>query len=89
MLTFMAAQSLSPVQLFETPWTVVHQAPLSMEFPRPEYWSELPFPTPGDLLHPGIEPTFFKSPALAGGFFTTVPPRKTYTFIGLTHCSFV
>ena len=46
---------------FATPWTVALQAPLSMEFPRQEYWSGLPFPSPGDLLDPGIEPT---SPAL-------------------------
>ena len=50
------------------PWTVAHQAPLSMGFPRQEYWSGMPFPSPGDLLNPGIKPT---SPALAGGFFTT------------------
>ena len=48
------AQSLSHVQLFGTPWTVTHQAPLSMEFFRQEYWSELSFPTPGDLPNPGI-----------------------------------
>ena len=46
------------------------QAPLSMGFPRQEYWSGLPFPPPGDLPHPGVEPT---SPALAGGFFTAEP----------------
>ena len=49
-----------------TPWTVARQAPLSMGFPRQKYWSELPFPSPGDLPHPGIEPT---SPALVGGIF--------------------
>ena len=43
-----------------TPWTATHQAPLSMGFPRQEYWSGLPFPSPGDLLDPGIEP---RSPA--------------------------
>ena len=48
-------QFLSPVQLFVTPWTVTCQAPLSMEFPRQEYWSGLPFPSPGDLPDPGIE----------------------------------
>ncbi|ELR53618.1 hypothetical protein M91_05555, partial [Bos mutus] len=49
-----------------------HQAPLSMGFPRQEYWSGgLPFPSPGDLTDPGIEPTSLLSPALAGGFFTT------------------
>ena len=59
-----------------TPWTVVGQAPLSMRFARHEYWSGLPFPLPGDLPNPGIEPAFLVSPALAGGFFTTEPPRK-------------
>ena len=49
------------------------QAPLSMEFPKQEYWSVLPFPFPGDLPNLGIEPTF---PALAGGFFTTELPGK-------------
>ena len=46
---------------FGTPWTITHQAPLSMGFPRQEYWSGLPFPSPGDLPSPGTEPT---SPAL-------------------------
>ena len=58
---------------FATPWTVAHQAPLSVGFPREEYWSGLPFPLPGDLPDQGIEPA---SPALAGGFFTTEPPGK-------------
>ena len=49
---------LSHVQLFVTSWTVAHQALLSMGFPRQEYWSGLPFPPPGDLPDPGIEPTF-------------------------------
>ena len=53
-----------------TPWTVAPQAPLSRGSSRQEYWSGLPFPTPGDLPNPGIEP---RSPALAGGFFTTEP----------------
>ena len=57
---------------FATPWTVARQAPLSMGFPGQEYWG-LPFPSPGDLPNPGIEPT---SSALAGGFFTTKPPGK-------------
>ena len=48
---------LSCVQLFVTPWTVAHQAPLSMGFSRQEYWSGLPFPSPGDLPDPGIKPT--------------------------------
>ena len=72
----MCAQSLSHVQLFVTPWTVGCQAPLFMEFSRQEYWNGLLFTTPGDLPDPGIEPASFVSPALAGGFFTTVPPGK-------------
>ena len=59
-----------------TPWTVAHQAPLSMGFSRQKYWSGLPFPPPGDLLDPGIEPVSLVPPALAGGFFTTKPPAK-------------
>ena len=63
---------LSHVPLFATPWTVAFQT-LSMGFPRQEHKSGLPFPTPGDLPDPGIEPM---SPALAGRFFTTEPPGK-------------
>ena len=63
---------------FATPWTVTCQAPLSMGFPRQEYWSGLPLPSPGDLPDPGIEP---KSPALAGGFFTSEPPGKPLILI--------
>ena len=58
------------------PWTVARQAPLSVEFSRQEYWSGLPFPPPGDLPNPGIEPASLVSPALAGKLFTTVPPGK-------------
>ena len=68
----MHAQSLSHVRLFATPWTT-GQPPLSMGFPRKEYWSELPFPSPVDLPDSEIEPG---SSALASGFFTTEPPRK-------------
>ena len=53
------------------PWTVAHQAPLPMGFSWQEYWSGLPFPTPGDLPDPGIEPVSLVSPELTGGFFTT------------------
>ena len=67
----MHTKSLQSCQLFVTPWTVVFQAPLSMGFSRHEYWSGLPFPPPGDLPEPGIEPTALMSPALVGGFFTT------------------
>ena len=63
----------SRVQLFVTIWTVAREDPLSMGFSRQEYWSGLPFPSPGDLPNPGIEP---ESLALAGSFFTTEPPRK-------------
>jgi len=65
---------------FATPWSVAHQVPLSMGFPRQEYWSGLPFPSPGDLPDLGIEPT---SPALAGGFFTNEPPGKPLSAIQL------
>ena len=61
----------SHVQLFATPWTIASQAPLSMELSWQEYWSGLPFPSPGDLSDPGIEATSLISPALAGWFFTT------------------
>ena len=71
-LVVLVAQSLNRVQPFVTPWTVAHQAPLSMGFPRQEYWSGLPCPTAGDLSEPGVEP---ESPALAGRFFTSEPPR--------------
>ena len=76
-------------QLFATPWTSgssAHQGPLSMGFPRQEYWSGLPFPTPGDLPHPGIKPVSLVSLALAGGFFTTEPPgnSKYLAHISLT-----
>ena len=62
---------LSRVLLFATPRTIAHQAPLSMGFPRQEYWGRLPFPSPGDLPDPGMEPTSPLSPALASVFFTT------------------
>ena len=61
----------SCVHLFVSPWTVAHQAPLSMGFSMQEYWSGLPCPPPGDLPDPGIKPASLMSPALAGGFFTT------------------
>ena len=67
----MPAQSLGHVQFFATPWTVAHQAPLSMGFPRQEYCSGLPCLSPGDLANPEMEPASLVSPALAGRFFTT------------------
>ena len=65
---------LSCVRLFETQWSAARQASLSMGFIRQEHWIGLPFPLPGDLLNPGIEPASLASPALAGGFFATEPP---------------
>ena len=59
-------------------WAVAHQAPLSMEFSRQEYWSGLPCPPPGDLPDPRIESTSIMSPALAGGFFTTSTSWETW-----------
>ena len=58
---------------FAAPWIVVQQAPLSMGSARQECWSGLPFPSPGDLPNPGIEPV---SPVWAGGFFIIEPPGK-------------
>ena len=71
-------KSLSRVRLFATPWTVAHQAPLSMGFSRQEYWGGLPFPSPEDLPDPGIEP---RSPALQADALTSEPPGKPDIFI--------
>ena len=70
-LSTVCAQSFSHVQLFETPWTIAHQAILSMEFSRQEYWSGLPCPPPGDLPNPGIEP---RSPTLQVDSLLSEPP---------------
>ena len=59
-----------------TPWTIAHQAPLSMEFARQESWSGLPCPTPGDLPNPETEHMSLAPPALTGRLFTTVPAGK-------------
>ena len=69
------AQSLSRVRLFGTPWTIACQAPLSMGFSRQEYWSGLPFPSPGDLPNPGTEP---RSPALHADALSSEPPGKPH-----------
>ena len=69
---------LNWVQLFVTAWTIAHRLLLSMGFPRQEYWSELPFPPPGDHPHPRIEPVSPASPTFAGGFFTTEPHGKPF-----------
>jgi len=63
---------LSRVQLFATPWTVAHQAPPSVGFSRQEYWSGLPFPSPGDLPDPGIEP---RSSTLWADALPSEPPK--------------
>ena len=68
--SFPLVKSLSRVQLFATPWTVAYQALPSMGFSRQEYWSGLPFPSPGDLPDPGIEP---RSPALQADTLTSEP----------------
>ena len=68
-------KSLSRVRLFVTPWTVAYQAPPSMGFSRQEYWSGVPFPSPGDLPKPGIKPS---SPAFQLDALTSEPPGKPY-----------
>ena len=73
----MHAQLLSRVQLFATPRTVAHQAPLLMGFPKQEYWSGLPFLFPGNLPDPGIEPP---SPALQADSLPTEPPGKPISY---------
>ena len=66
-------KSFSRVRLFATPWTVAYQAPPSMGFSRQECWSRLPFPSPGDLPDPGIEPG---SPTLQADALQSEPPGK-------------
>ena len=66
-------KSLSRVRFFAAPWTVAYQAPQSMEFSRQEYWSGLPFPSPGALPDPGIEP---RSPTLQTDSLPSEPPGK-------------
>ena len=73
----------SCVRLFVTQWTEAFQTLLSMRFFRQEYWSGLPCPPPGDLPNPGIELTSLRSPALAGGFFTT---SATWETCGIWYC---
>ena len=72
-------KSLSCVQLFAIPWTVVYGASLSMGFSRQEYWSELPFPSPRDLPDPGIQP---RSPALQADALPSEPPGKPLYITG-------
>ena len=74
----LGAQLLSHVRHLAVLWTVARQAPLLMGFPRQEYRSRLPFPSPGDLPDPGIEPTSLQSGALAVRLFTTSATGKQY-----------
>ena len=64
------------MQLFETPWTVAHQAPLSLQILQARILEWVSFPSLGDLSHPGTEHASLASPALVGGLFTTVPSGK-------------
>ena len=73
---------LSRVRLFVTPWTVAYQASQFTEFPRQEYWSGLPFPSPWDLPDPGIEP---KSSALRADTLPSEPPGKSFESLGLCY----
>ena len=73
----------SLVQLFATPWTVAHQAPLSMGFSRQEYWNGLPCPSPEDLPEPGIESASPASPALQADSLITEPPGRTHAWSGV------
>ena len=76
MCVYVCAQWLSCIQLFVALWIVTLQALLLMGFSRQEYWSGVPFPTPGDLPNPGIKLVFFASSVLVGRFFTAVPHGK-------------
>ena len=71
-------KSLSPVQLFVTPWTVARQAPPSMRFSRQDYWSGLPLPSQGDLPNPGIE---LGSPVLQADSLPSEPPGVLFMYI--------
>ena len=75
----------SRVQLFVILWTVAHQVPLSMGFFRQEYWNGLLCLPPGDLPDPGIKPTSFMSPALAGRFFTISATQEATIKIGKSY----
>ena len=80
-LSYRKVKSLSCVQLFATPWTIAHQAPLSMGYLNKNTGVGCHFLLQGDLSDPGIEPMSPASPALAGGFFTTEPPGKPFSWI--------
>ena len=79
--------SFSHVQLCAILWTLASQLPLSMGFSGQEYWSGLPWPPPGDLPDPGIEPVSLMSPASAGGFFTISVTWEAHEVRGWTKAS--
>ena len=79
----------SRVQCFATPWTVAHQAPLSLGFSRQEYWSGLPCPPPGDLPNPGIKPASLMLPALAGSFCTTSTTKEVLSHSNSLHFTWI
>ena len=74
--------SFSRARLFATPWTVAYKTPLSMEFSRQKYWSGLPFPSPGDLSNPGIEP---RSPALQVDSLPLEPPGNPKQLLAVNY----
>ena len=76
---YRVCESLSCVRLFVTPWTVAHQAPLTMGFSRQEYWSGLPFPSPEDFPDPGFEP---RSPALQADSLPSEPQGSQFNVLG-------
>ena len=77
----------SHVRFFETPWTLALSASLSMEFSTHEYWSSLPYLTPGNLPNPVIEPTYLAYPALVVRLFTTAPPGEPIELL-ILYCIF-
>ena len=78
---------LSRVWLLAGPWTVARQTPPSMEFSRQEYWSGLPFPSPGDLPDPGIKP---RSPAMQAAALPSEPPGKPFSLLThIKYCTFI
>ena len=81
LVSTVGAYSLGCVQLFVTPWTVARQS-LSMRFPRQEYWSGLPFPSPGDLPYPSIKPG---SPAMQADCLLSEPPGKPHGYGPWSH----
>ena len=83
MFVLMHVCALSHVQLFATPWTVAHQAPLSRGFHREVYWSGLPFPSPGDLPDPEIKPVSFVSPTLQADSLPLSHKGSPFFLIGM------